>query len=239
MQLIKTAAGYLATTDATPADITPKWFCKAFWQQRQAIIGSSKGRYTTWFVQYEHQQWVLRHYWRGGLVGKMNRDAYLYSGIHRTRAVAELQLLERLHQQGMPVPKPIAAHVARFGLWYRADLLIERIADARDLVAILSQTSLTDEQWQRLGAQIGEFHRHGVFHADLNAKNILLAGEQFYLIDFDRGCIKPPATAWQQANLARLLRSFNKEQKKQPSLAFTPQNWQQLLAGYQRVNPLP
>ncbi|MDF0533496.1 3-deoxy-D-manno-octulosonic acid kinase [Shewanella sp. A32] len=238
MQLIKTANGCIATTKTTPSDITPEWFRETFWRQRQAITGSSTGRYITWFVQYDQQQWVLRHYWRGGLMEKFSKDAYLFTGSNRTRAVAELALLEKLYLQGLPVPRPVAANVERFGLWYRADILIERIAGAQDLVAILAQAPMLDSQWQQLGAQIAEFHRCGVYHADLNAKNILLSGNQFYLIDFDRGSEKIPSKNWQQANLDRLLRSFNKEQGKQPALAFNAQCWQWLMAGYNRVNPL-
>ena len=32
-----------------------------YWQDNNAIIGSAQGRGTTWFVQYQQQQWVLRH----------------------------------------------------------------------------------------------------------------------------------------------------------------------------------
>lgn len=237
MHFIKTATGCIAATDATPTEITPTWFRDSFWREQQLITGTSKGRYTTWFVRYAQQHWVLRHYWRGGLMEKFSKDAYLFTGFHQTRAVAELVLLEQLYQQGLPVPKPIAANIERFGWWYRADILIERIAGASDLVAILAHTTLTETQWQALGAQIAEFHCRGVYHADLNAKNILLSGDKFYLIDFDRGCFKKVASQWQQANLQRLLRSFNKERGKQPTLAFNEQCWQWLLKGYHQVNP--
>jgi 3-deoxy-D-manno-octulosonic acid kinase len=53
------------------------------------------------------------------------------------------------------------------------------------------------------------------------------------LIDFDRGELKTPSPQWQQSNLDRLLRSFNKEQGKLPNLAFTADNWSSLMQGYQ------
>ena len=145
-----------------------------------------------------------------------------------TRAVAELTLLDTLYQQGFAVPKPIAANVERSGLCYRADLIIERVAGAEDLVAKLRQTAMSHTQWQTLGQCIAGFHRHGVYHADLNAKNILLADDKFYLIDFDRGEFRTPNSSWQQANLQRLLRSFRKELAKQPELAFSNADWQLL-----------
>ncbi|GIU49702.1 3-deoxy-D-manno-octulosonic acid kinase [Shewanella sp. KT0246] len=232
MQIKSTNKGIIAWCDDLAKDLTSAHFSPEYWQINDAIVGQSKGRYTTWFVQYQTQQWVLRHYWRGGLIEMFSKDAYIFTGFERTRAIAELAILETLHQEGFPVPRPISANVERFGIWYRADLLIELVNGADDLVALLTKLELTAEQWQTLGKTIAQFHARGVYHADLNAKNILFANQQFYLIDFDRGELKKPHSSWQQANLSRLLRSFNKEQTKLPNLKFNDQNWQQLLAGY-------
>ncbi|MDO6775170.1 3-deoxy-D-manno-octulosonic acid kinase [Shewanella sp. 3_MG-2023] len=235
MQFESTDTGIIAWCDPLAQQLTPTQFQADYWQQQNAIIGQSKGRFTTWFVENNHQRWVLRHYWRGGLMAKLSDDAYVFTGISRTRAIAELALLEKLFDEGFPVPRPIAANVERFGIWYRADLIIELIDGAKDLVAYLSTAAMSDSQWQQLGALIAKFHNRGVYHADLNAKNILLAEAQFYLIDFDRGVIKTPAKQWQQANLSRLLRSFYKEQAKLSTLNFNESNWQQLLYGYQQA----
>lgn len=158
--------------------------------------------------------------------------------------MGELRLLDLLYREQFAVPKPIAANIVRDGLFYRADIIIERVDGAEDLVAKLTKGAMTPEQWQALGATIAQFHRRGVYHADLNAKNILWQPQQadsvqerFYLIDFDRGEIKTPHAQWHKANLDRLLRSFNKEQGKQPTLAFTPADWTALLAGYHSVIP--
>lgn len=237
MKFKKTATGSIAYCEHTSEHIKTTWFSVDFWRAREAVTGSSKGRYTTWFVdasieQKNAQQWVLRHYYRGGLIEKISRDKYLFTGLTRTRAVAELALLETLYDQGFPVPKPIAANVERSGLYYRADLIIERVEGAEDLVARLSKTAMTTEQWQALGRCIARFHNHGVYHADLNAKNILIADEQFYLIDFDRGELRTAKADWQKANMDRLLRSFRKELAKLPTLCFSEANWQQLHAAY-------
>ena len=56
-----------------------------FWQQKNAVTGSAQGRGTTWFVKYNddssslEKQWVLRHYYRGGLIGKLINDCLLYT----------------------------------------------------------------------------------------------------------------------------------------------------------------
>jgi len=241
IQIIKTAQGHMALCQDTPTDIAPAWCAGDFWRAKNAVVGSSKGRYTTWFVAFEHSHWVLRHYWRGGLMEKFSKDAYVYTGLENTRAIGELRLLNILYHEDFAVPKPIAANIVRDGLFYRADIIIERVEGAEDLVAKLSKGLMNTEQWQALGATIAQFHLRGVYHADLNAKNILfqpaqtapITPERFYLIDFDRGELKTPSPQWQQSNLDRLLRSFNKEQGKLPSLAFTADNWSSLMMGYQ------
>ncbi|WP_394229792.1 3-deoxy-D-manno-octulosonic acid kinase [Shewanella colwelliana] len=238
MQIKPTDAGFIAFCQPALKSITPDWFTVDYWQDIGCVTGSSKGRYTTWFVNPSavtnnyNSQWVLRHYYRGGLIEKVSRDAYLYTGLNRTRAIAELKLLEQLFDEGFAVPKPIAAQIQRSGIHYRGDIIIERVEGAQDLVAQLSKLPMTAQQWQALGQLIAKFHQRGVYHADLNAKNILISGDDFTLIDFDRGEIRPPSPSWQQANLARLLRSFNKEKAKLASLHFSEPDWQQLLAGY-------
>lgn len=240
MQIKQTSQGAIAYCVTAAQAITTEWFDVSFWQQLGAVTGSSKGRYTTWFVKPAlnkadtESEWVLRHYYRGGLIEKLSKDKYLFTGLHRTRAVAELALLTQLFNEGFSVPRPIAANVERSGLHYRADIIIERVEGAQDLVARLSKEVMTDQQWRQLGSCIAKFHQRGVYHADLNAKNILITDDEFYLIDFDRGEIRAPKTKWQTANLSRLLRSFNKEKGKLPALAFTESNWQELLKGYSK-----
>lgn len=215
--------------------VGPDEFSPRYWQDRDAVTGVSHGRGTTYFVRQGQAQWVLRHYRRGGLVGKLIKDSYLYTGIEKTRPVAEFRLLAKLHQQGLPVPRPVAVHVQRLGLRYRGDILIERLPAARDLVAWLSQQPLSDHQWQAIGALVRRFHDAGVYHADLNSHNILLAEDgMLWLIDFDRGTLKADGV-WKEDNLARLLRSFNKEKAKLPQFHWQQdQHWPLLMAGYEK-----
>lgn len=229
------ANGWLALCPAAPVELSSSWFTSDYWQQKKSIEGSSKGRHTTWFIGYQQAHWVLRHYWRGGLMAKLSKDSYLFTGVNRTRAVAELNLLGQLYNEKFPVPKPIAAQITKKGLFYAGDIIIERIPDAQDLVAVLSRSQMTQQQWQALGKCIAKFHQRGVYHADLNAKNILLSPKGFYLIDFDRGKLLTPHSRWQKANLDRLHRSFVKEKSKQADLSFSEINWQTLVAGYQAV----
>ena len=176
---------------------------------------------------------VLRHYYRGGLIGKLINDCYWFNGIKNTRAYREFELLITLEQLELPACRAVAAQVTRSGLVYRADLLMKMVTGGQDLVALLTQAPLSQQQWHDIGATIADFHHARVYHADLNAHNILLDQQgKTWLIDFDRGAIKPKQGAWCQHNLDRLLRSFEKEHNKLAIFHFNQHNWQSLLHGY-------
>ncbi|MGP8307263.1 3-deoxy-D-manno-octulosonic acid kinase [Vibrio sp. YIC-376] len=205
-----------------------------FWQQNEAVIGSAKGRGTTWFVQTQTIQAALRHYRRGGLFGKIVSDQYWFSGWENTRSYAEFKLLQSLAEAGVNVPRPIAARVQRSGLIYRADLLSEKIVGANDLVNILEKQSLNERQYQAIGREIAKMHQAQVNHTDLNIHNLLLdKDDRVWIIDFDK-CCKQAGSDWQQNNLDRLLRSFLKEQNKR-SIHWQEDEFNHLLAGYKSI----
>lgn len=189
------------------------WFDADHWAREASLVGSG-GRGAAWFIDSALGQWVLRHYRRGGLPGRWLTRDYLYLGHERARSISEFRLLLNMAAQGLPVPRPVAAYCRRRGLLYQAALIIERIADAQSL------TELKDPDqrhwWRAAGRCIRRFHDKGVYHADLNTDNILIAPDSgtVYLIDFDRGRYHQDRRAeapWKQANLARLKRSAFKK----------------------------
>ena len=226
-------------------DFSPKMLSALYWQKHKAVTGSAQGRGTTWFVKYisknhdQAQHWVLRHYYRGGLVGKLIKDSYIFTGQKRTRAAKEFSLLSHMQALTLPAPKPIAYRVIRNGLIYQADLLSTRIENAQDLVAILSESNISADVWKKIGATIKRFHHHNIYHHDLNAHNILIdKADNVFLIDFDRGEIRDHnQSGWQKDNLDRLQRSLLKEQKQLPNFHWTHENWQLLLKAYLSHEP--
>lgn len=207
-----------------------------FWQAKNAVIGSATGRGTTYFVQHNQAQWVLRHYFRGGLIGKINRDSYLFYSLNKTRAVEEFRLLNWMRSQKLPVPAAIACRVVRKGLLYQADILTSRIENAQDLVGLLSKEVASENLWLTIGKTIARFHQLGVYHHDLNCHNILINEQQeVFLIDFDRCARLKIKKSWQQANMARLLRSFRKEKGKIAGFNWQEDSWKLLLEGYLSV----
>ncbi len=215
------------------------FFNAAYWREQGQIKGAATGRSTAWFIASEPSDMLLRHYYRGGLVGKVNKDRFKREPIAESRAMAEFELLLQLHESGLPVPEPLAARYVKAPIWgYRADILVAVIPGAQDVFKLLSQRQLNDNEWAKLGQAIKQLHAHKVYHSDLNCHNLMLdeAGKA-WIVDFDK-CGFREAGDWQEANLARLLRSFKKELGKaeEAKHAFHWQearDWPLLLAGYQ------
>jgi 3-deoxy-D-manno-octulosonic acid kinase len=205
------------------------------WQFARPVTGSlrSAGRGNTMIVGDGEAEFVLRHYRRGGLPGRLNRDLYLWLGNGRTRSLREWRLLATLTAMGLPVPRPAAARYRRVaGFFYTADLLTVRQPGIRALSDRLMDRAAGEDFWRAIGAGIHRFHQAGVCHADLNAYNVQVdANDRVVLLDFDRGRLLPPG-AWQQRNLARLYRSLRKVRSLEPRIAFSATSWQQLMQGY-------
>ncbi|MCB5412314.1 3-deoxy-D-manno-octulosonic acid kinase [Pseudogemmobacter faecipullorum] len=210
----------------------PRLFDLAWLQAEGHLSGSSAGRNQAWFLCYRGLDLVWRHFWRGGLIGRINPDLYLRLPAEQSRAVLEFRLLDWMRGEGLPVPRPVLARYQPAGLFYRADLITERIPAARTLAEILAGGAIAPQLWAEIGAVIAQMHGKGVHHSDLNCRNILLdAADKVWLIDFDK-CERRPAGPWAAENLARLHRSLLKEQGKVPGLHWGEADWQALKLGY-------
>lgn len=188
--------------------MTKQQFSASGYQSAQPIAGKG-GRGSAWFVETPAGPAVLKHYRRGGWAAKLSADRYLYLGLFRTRSLKEFQLLSYMHDEGLPVPKPLAAFsVRRFGL-YQAALLTLRIENTHSLADALRKRTAP---WASVGKTLARFHALSIRHADLNANNILIsdAGEVFF-IDWDKGEIDARNSTWFDKVLARLIRSLRKE----------------------------
>ena len=222
------AAALLAPASSSPEPL----FEPKFWPGHGGIRSVGGGRGAAWFVDHGTEQWVLRHYRRGGFVARLSGDRYLWTGEARVRAFAEYRLLADLAAQGMPVPEPVGARYERRGPWYRCDLITRRIPGAASLSGMLAAAPLADASWSLVGSTIARLHMAGVDHADLNAHNILLDGRgAVSVVDFDRGRVRRPG-AWAARNLRRLHRSLAKISAALPEDRFPEQAWHRVLAAY-------
>ncbi|MBN8738186.1 MAG: hypothetical protein BGP24_03270 [Lysobacterales bacterium 69-70] len=214
--ILKTIGASAILCDASiAAQVGDDWFDPAYW--RTAAVAGGRG--AAWRVQTPAGEAVLRHFRRGGRIARVLGDRYVWAGADQARPFVEFRLLQRLQALGLPVPQPLAARYRRERLlFYRADLLTRLIPDATTLAEGLAQRRVDAAAMRRVGATIARFHAAGAYHADLNAHNVLFAGDpspdsagsQVYLIDFDRGELRVQHQGWPQENLSRLHRSLHK-----------------------------
>lgn len=230
----KTGDGAILYDADILSQISPAAFTVGSWATATPITGAlrSGGRGSTFVVSDGENDFVLRHYLRGGLPGKLIRDVYLWTGESETRPFAEWRLLAKLKKRGLPVPRPVAARYCRKGPFYTADLLTMHIAGIRSLADRIVERPGDRELWRRIGRGLHSFHAAGVYHADLNAYNVQLdQDDQLYLLDFDRGKLLEPGL-WRQKNLARLHRSLRKVRASDKRANFSKAAWDELLEGY-------
>ena len=207
--------------------------------ERKLVRLRTKGRRSAYVFAFGNREYVLRHYWRGGLIGRLVADRYLWLGRERSRPLREWQLLQALYAASLPVPRPAALRIERCGPTYRADLITERLPSTDTLADRLEQAPLDASVWRQIGVTISRLHRRGAYHADLNARNILLGAEpgEIHVIDWDRGELRRPAASWQQANLDRLRRSLDKLSGLLTPFHFRAQDFEVLRAGYATPDP--
>src|SRR5699024_3394777 len=168
--------------------VSPEWLEPEFWRLRGAVLDEFGGRGQALAVASDAGPAVLRRCLRGGLIARISRDRYLFTGYARSRSFREFRVLARLHHSCLPVPRPLLAGCERRGLTARAALLTRLIPNAISLPQ--AADLLEAEHWERLGKTLGSFFRAGVVHPDLNATNLLIDGDcRWHVIDFDRARI--------------------------------------------------
>ena len=220
------------------SDVDASCFDVELLEQAGRLHGTALGRGTTQFIELNELECVLRHYRRGGWVASLLGDRYWRKELSRTRAWREWHLLAELVARDLPAPMPVAARVVEHGYFYTADLITRHLLNTRPLSLVLQEIALSADQWRAVGDCIRRFHQAGVYHADLNAHNILLGVEhnevngEVYLIDFDKGEMRAPNVGWQLSNLSRLQRSLQKLQDLTDTFYFAENDWGQLVSGW-------
>ena len=167
-------------------------------------------------------RWVVRRYRHGGWVaGPLLGDRYLRVGVGRP--VQEACTSAEVRRRGIATPRVMAGAVYRHGPFYRADLITEFIAEARDLAHALFDAEHSEaeraEILRAVGALLARSAAAGIEHPDVNAKNVLLersVGGPFpLLLDLDRCRTRPPGVACDAAPMVeRLARSLRKHEER-------------------------
>ncbi len=166
---------------------------------------------------------LIRHYRRGGLVQYLSHDLFFW----KKRFFEEVWVSEwaRMHNVATTEVLAIRSERKRFCHCYRGDLVTREIEAAEDLDRYL-RSQLQKGSPARHGPDkavlfevarlLRKMHEIGLYHADLNLKNILLQfnddGVKSYIIDLDRARVIPGLSQrCRIRNLERLYRSLEKQ----------------------------
>jgi 3-deoxy-D-manno-octulosonic acid kinase len=229
---VRYADGHAMLYDAASGDPAERsWFDPVHWKASGGVALETSGRGAVLIVQRGNEKWVVRHYHRGGFVARFIADHYLWLGLEQCRSFREWRLLRALHDAGLPVPNPIAAHVYRTGPIYTADIITTYLPNTRKLSAFIADGEVPKHCWRAVGRLVRRVHDHGVDHPDLTAHNILLdARGALFLVDFDNARVKPMGR-WQRTGVQRLQRSLRKVAL-ETGTEFDPTAWAEVEAGY-------
>jgi len=185
---------------------------------------------------------LIRTYRHGGLFRHISGRVFF---TWPPRPFRELAITEELRRRGIATVEVYGACVEPiWGPLYRGWLVTRELKEARDLWSVFHSGLISElgaeRVLQTVAKSLRSLHRGGVYHRDLNLKNILICmephGIQGYIIDFDKAKLflssLPRGLA--KRNLDRLLRSvrkFDPEQK-----YFSADHWEQFLSFYRKAD---
>jgi tRNA A-37 threonylcarbamoyl transferase component Bud32 len=137
-----------------------------------------------------------------------------------------MTITEKIRTHGVPTVQVVAAIRHRsWGPFYRGELITKDIPGARDLVSFMSgfgahsarrTRAMRHEAARQAGKTVRFMHDRGIYHGDLNLKNLLIRTghhrePEVYIIDFDRSKVRDSLTIQQRMqNILRLNRSAEK-----------------------------
>jgi 3-deoxy-D-manno-octulosonic acid kinase len=163
---------------------------------------------------------VVRRARHGGLFGPLLGEVF----VAPTRAARELAMSLFLRHVGVATPPVIGFVTYRVGpLLRRADVFTAEVPNAQDLgefLASVADRGRRQEAWRAAARLLQTLAQNGVWHPDLNAKNVLIARDPnatepvaavAIVLDIDRvRLVVPGDPQLAQANLERLLESLRK-----------------------------
>jgi 3-deoxy-D-manno-octulosonic acid kinase len=181
---------------------------------------------------------LIRAYWHGGLLRSVTRNCFI---TWPPRPFRELTITEELRRRGIRTVEVYGACVKRvWGPVYQGWLVTRELSGSQDLWSAFSgefvQRAGMSAILKAMALTLAALHREGVYHNDLNLKNLLVrlepGGVTAYVIDFDKAKLflgRLPA-ALANRNLARLLRSVRKMDPQRR--CFTVSAWNEFLSHY-------
>ena len=166
------------------------------------------------------ERMIIKTYRRGGLLRFLVRDLYWGD----SRPIEELWVGAAALQAGIPTAEVLAAIAFRVaGPFYRGYLITRELSGCKALPSFLSaaRDKTSEETFRnkrallaRTAQTVRAMHDRGLYHGDLNLKNVLIDAEQqrtIYIIDWDKSRAQENISpALRSSNMVRCCRSMVK-----------------------------
>ncbi len=186
------------------------------WAAAQPTRRSFEGRLPAYAVRlpFDGPAVVVRRSHHGGLLARLRGDRFILP-----RAPRELMIASFLTQHGIATPAVLGFVIYRESFFVkRADVATEELPDGMDLGTLLADPAsarIRDEVWTAVRALLHDLAALGVWHPDLNVKNIHLSRTldgaiRAAVLDVDRVRLGEPGEIVARANRDRLRRSLHK-----------------------------
>jgi tRNA A-37 threonylcarbamoyl transferase component Bud32 len=181
---------------------------------------------------------LIRPYRHGGLFRYLTRRVFV---TWPPRPFRELTITEEVRRRGIATVEVYAACVQRiWGPFYRGWLVTRKLPEGQDLWTAIQGDFAREAGAEKLlkaaASSLRGLHREGVYHRDLNLKNILVRREsnevRGYIIDLDKATLflgEVPGIMVQR-NLDRFLRSARKLDPKREY--FSERDWETFVDSY-------
>ncbi len=157
---------------------------------------------------FQGKDCLVRWFYHGGVLRNVFKGRYIGSS---SRAVEELKLLTVLKEMGLPVVIPMFALIEPRTVGYRQAIATERLEKVKDIAEL---ESMSQDKLASLLRLLERFFDAGLYHPDLNIKNVLFRADssEFFLLDFDRAVLLqgPLSPVERKRIYGRLFRSFDK-----------------------------
>lgn len=206
----RSAAAQLVAERSALADVLSvmaQWRTLYEAAEGQPRVGVVHGRGVGVVARFGEETWVVRHYRRGGRAARLG-DRYVRLGT--PRSLRELTVSVAARARGIRTPEVKVAAWYDDGAVRRCDIAVTYIADSRDLAHVLFEQG-TRAQVVAAAALLRDCIRKGLLHRDLNLKNVLVAGDEAYILDLDRCQLAAQLSQRQVTGMrSRLFRSLAK-----------------------------
>ena len=196
---------------------------------KAAFKSRSRSMKTVWNVDappWCYCDMIVRQYVHGGLFGKLSGPMRQYF-LDSSPMVNEVKIIVYLLRKGIKVAEPIALkleYTAKF--FVKAFLISKKIPDTVNLLQMCrlvenGHLDITDDfqaaLFRKITHVVSDMHKTGVYHGDLNLKNLLVkknaktVTDEVYIIDFKKAiCMKNVGQKAGVKNIRRLWRSILK-----------------------------